>query len=76
MDSRVQFVAKLASSIAKAAFKYLYDLLGASFSAFRILAISGHVVLLKRLANPYASATIKTLIFNLLECRNRYGIEV
>ena len=23
-----------------------------------------------------ASATIKTLLFNLLECRNRYGIEV
>jgi hypothetical protein len=23
-----------------------------------------------------ASATIKTLLFNLLECRNQYGIEV
>jgi hypothetical protein len=44
-----------------------------TFEAYEKLGVSPVLIYFVILA---ASATIKTLIFNLLECRNRYGNEV
>jgi hypothetical protein len=63
-------------SIAKGAAEFRFALRNASFHLFEPIEMVGGSDSYLSLVILETSARIKTLLFNLLECRKRYGNEV